>query len=225
MSGLFIALEGTEGSGKTTIAERLAGAFREQGRAVTVTREPGGTAIGERIRDVLLSGESSDMAAETEALLFAAARAEHVARVIRPALGRGGVVITDRFTDSSLAYQWGGRGLPFEAVVAAQRLAAGDLEPDLKLLLDLPVDEGLRRRFADRSAANRLDRETAAFHERVRAAYHTLAASDSERWRVIDASRSQADVWADVWDAVAALDTAAARVSPDVRPERHRWST
>lgn len=207
LPGLFIALEGTEGSGKTTLAERLALAFRARGRDVFVTREPGGTPIGEQIRAVLFSSASDDMTPETEALLFAAARAQHVATVIRPALDRGAVVVTDRFTDSSLAYQWGGRGLPFEMVVAAQRLATGGLEPDLKLLLDLPVATGLRRRLANEAETNRLDNETIQFHERVRAAYHSLVRADPDHWRIIDASRSEDMVWSDAWSAVTGMIT------------------
>jgi dTMP kinase len=205
LSGFFVALEGIEGSGKTTVAQRLASAFRAHQRDVTLTREPGGSAIGEQIRALLLGTESSDMTAETEALLFAASRAALVSQIIRPALRRGEVVIVDRFMDSSLAYQWGGRGLSFDAVLAAQALATGGLHPDLKLLLDLPVPLGLRRRFAGEGETNRLDREAIAFHERVREAYLTLATSDPERWRVIDASRPEAEVWSEVWNAVIAF--------------------
>ena len=206
LTGFLVALEGIEGSGKTTVAQRLARSFRAHDRVVTVTREPGGTSIGEQIRGLLLGSESSAMTAETEALLFAASRAQLVSEIIRPALARSEVVIVDRFMDSSLAYQWGGRGLAFDAVMAAQTLATGGLQPDLKLLLDLPVPLGLRRRFAGEGETNRLDRETIAFHERVREAYHTLATSDSERWRVIDASRPEAEVWSEVWNAVIAFD-------------------
>lgn len=212
MAGFFVALEGIEGSGKSTLARRLAEAFRLQGRAVTATREPGGGALGERIRGLLLESATATMAAETEALLFAASRAQLVADVIRPALARGDVVIVDRFADSSLAYQWGGRGLPLDAVRAVQALATGGLEPDLKLLLDLPVALGLQRRFSDATQPNRMDRESVAFHERVREAYHSLAAADPGRWRVIDASRGESDVWAESWSAVTEVD-------PE-RPER-----
>ena len=213
MAGFFVTLEGIEGSGKTTAAQRLAAAFRAEGRRVTVTREPGGTAVGEHIRGLLLGNESFGMSAETEALLFAASRAQLVAAVIKPALAEGNVVIVDRFTDSSLAYQWGGRGLPLEAVRAAQRLAVGDLEPDLKLLFDLPVSVGLRRRFVGEDQTNRWDREAVAFHERVRQAYHTLAAAHPGHWRVIDASRPEAEVWSEVWSAVTAFETS--RTGPE----------
>jgi dTMP kinase len=205
LAGFFVALEGIEGSGKTTVAKRLAEAFRAHGRVVTLAREPGGTAIGEQIRGILLASEAHAMTAETEAFLFAASRAQLVAETIRPALVRGEVVIVDRFTDSSLAYQWGGRGLELDAVVALQVLATGEVEPDLKLLFDLPVPQGLQRRFAGVNGTNRLDREAVAFHERVREAYYLLAVSDPERWRIIDASRPETEVWAEVWRAVVAF--------------------
>lgn len=216
LSSFFVTLEGIEGSGKSTVARRLGGAFRGHGRVATVTREPGGTAIGEQIRGFLLGIESRDLTAETEALLFAASRAQLVAEVVRPALARDEVVIVDRFVDSSLAYQWGGRGLSFEAVKAAQALATGDLEPDLTLLLDLPVSLGLRRRFASEGQPNRLDREEIAFHERVREAYHSLAASHPDRWRVVDASRTEEEVWSEVWIAVLAFGSALTGLPDDM---------
>ncbi len=202
MSGFFISLEGTEGSGKSTVARQLAAAFRGEGGVVTATREPGGTPLGEEIRALLLNSDARGMTAETETLLFAADRAEHVARVIRPALDRGEIVITDRYVGSTLAYQSGGRGLPVSEVASAQQLATGSLLTDLTLLLDLPVAIGLRRRFKDASDANRLDRETIEFHERVRDAYLSLALADPDRWCIIDAARPRMDVWEDVWSAV-----------------------
>jgi dTMP kinase len=202
LEGVFIALEGVDGSGKSTIAERLLLAIRESGHDAILTREPGGTEIGEQIRAVLLGNDAIAMLPQTEALLFAAARAQLVGTVIQPALAQGTVVITDRFTDSSLAYQWGGRQLDQHAVIAAQQLATTGLEPDLKILLDLPVEVGLRRRLAVRDEANRLDREALQFHTRVRDAYHSLVAADSARWRVIDAEGTEDRVWADVWEAV-----------------------
>lgn len=199
--GFFVALEGIDGSGKTSVAIALANFLRSQhGHRVVLTREPGGTAIGEQIRDVIL--RAHDMRPETEVLLFAAARAQHVAEVIAPALRRGDVVISDRFVDSSLAYQWGGRGLPFDAVRDAQGLALHGLAPDLKILLDLPVDRALRRRLAEVGSANRLDLETVQFHERVRTAYHQLAAATPTEWRIVDASGGPEQVAAAVIDAV-----------------------
>lgn len=202
--GTFIAIEGTDGSGKSTIANRLAQAFREAGREVVLTREPGGTPIGEEIRSVLFGPAAPGMVAETEMLLFAAARAQHVAEAIQPALARGAIVVSDRFADSSIAYQAGGRQLPMAQVVAVQRIATGGLEPDLKILLDLPVALGLQRRFAVGDGENRLDRETMAFHSRVHAAYNAMVVADPERWCVIDAVRDVDAVWADVWKAVTA---------------------
>ena len=199
---MLIALEGIDGSGKSTIAQRLVPALQQAGRAAMLTREPGGTPIGEQIRTVLIGQTSSSMLPETEMLLFAAARAQHVGEVIRPALAKGFVVVTDRFTDSSLAYQWGGRGLAKRDVDMAQELATGGLEPDLKLLLDLPVETALRRRMANARDVNRLDREAIEFHTRVRDAYHTLVATDPARWHVINADRGEEEVWVDAWRSV-----------------------
>ena len=202
MPGVFIALEGIDGSGKSTIAERLVSAFHLAGQKAILTREPGGTAIGEQIRTVLLGQASSSMLPVTEMLLFAAARAQHVGEVIRPALADEITVVTDRFSDSSLAYQWGARGLEKRAVSVAQELATGGVEPDLKILLELPVEIALRRRMANTFEVNRLDREAIQFHTRVREAYHTLVAADPTRWRVINADRGEDEVWSDVWLAV-----------------------
>jgi dTMP kinase len=218
LAGFFITLEGIEGSGKSTVARRLVDAFRARGRTVTAAREPGGTAIGERIRSLVLENESADISAEVEALLFTASRAQLVAEVVGPALARGDVVVVDRFVDSTLAYQWGGRGLPLHTLREAQTLATKGLEPNLKLLLDLPVQIGLGRRFADERQMDRIDRESREFHERVHAAYHTLAVSDPQRWRVIDASQSEADVWSEVWRTVMEVEagtTAISRLSVD----------
>lgn len=198
MAGVFIAIEGIDGSGKSTIAERLVAAIRASGRDVLLTREPGGTAISEAVRGILLDERGRAMAPETEALLFAAARAQLVAEILRPALQRGAVVVSDRFVDSSLAYQWGGRGLARDQVAVVQQLATGGLEPDLKLLLDLPVPVALRRRLAEESNVNRLDRETEAFFERVQAAYRALAATDRMRWRIVDAGNDPDAVWEEV---------------------------
>jgi len=136
-------------------------------------------------------------------LLFAAARAQLVGEVIMPALREGQIVIADRFSDSSLAYQGGARGLEKDSVVMAQYLATGGLEPDLKILLDLPIEAALQRRMADSHQVNRLDREAVQFHSRVRDAYHLLVEADRARWRVIDANRAEEDVWSEVWLAVA----------------------
>ena len=192
MQGLFVSFEGPEGAGKTTQAHRLAEHLRADGYDVVLTREPGGTPLAESIRELVLSHAGTGdgpMSAATEALLFTAARADHVERLIRPALAEGKVVLCDRFAGSTLAYQGGGRGLDPDALAAAQRLATGDLRPDLTLLLDLPAEQGLRRRFADPGpeVPNRLDEESIGFHERVRASYLRLAAANPATWVIVPA--------------------------------------
>lgn len=204
MSGYFIALEGLDGSGKTTMGARLASALRRLGCEVVSAREPGGTEIGEGIRGVLFGATGGDMLPETEALLFAAARAQLVGEVIRPGLARGAIVLTDRFADSSRAYQGGGRGLPRDLVQAMQELATGGLEPDLKLLLDVRPETALARRRGDVQRENRLDREALDFYGKVRDEYLALAAAEPERWRIIDAARPRAQVWASTWQEVVA---------------------
>jgi dTMP kinase len=205
MRGRFIVFEGPEGSGKSTQARRLADWLRGGIADVVLTREPGGTALGERIRALLLAHDAYAMLPEAEALLYAAARAQHVGEVVRPALERSAAVVCDRFVDSSIAYQAGGRGLPIEEIVAIQRLAIGDVRPDLRLLLDLPVVEGLRRRFAAGEEINRFDRAETAFHERVRDAYLGRAAADPGRFRIIDSTQPVATVRATLAAIVAAL--------------------
>jgi dTMP kinase len=202
MPGAFIVLEGPEGAGKTTQARLLAERLRQRFPEVVVTREPGGTAAGERIRAILLDQFDCAILPETEAFLYAAARAQHVVEVIRPALERGAAVVCDRFVDSSLAYQSGGRGLDLAEVQAIQRMAVRGVEPDLRVLLDLPVEEGLRRRLDSAAEVNRLDLAGVEFHERVRGCYHQLVAAAPDRWVVIDASRDPDAVATDLWQAV-----------------------
>ena len=208
---MFIALEGLDGSGKSTMAERLVQAFCAAGLDAILTREPGGTRLGEQIRSMLLSEESTTIVPRAETLLFAAARAQLVDEVIRPALERDVVVVTDRFTDSSLAYQWGGRGLAKDGIGAVQQMATAGLEPDIKILLDLPVETALRRRLSHAGGVNRLDKEAVQFHARVRDAYHWLAEADPGRWCVVDASRAEDQVWADVARSVNLNGLSAAR--------------
>jgi dTMP kinase len=192
--GLLIALEGPEGAGKTTQARLLADRLRDAGRRVVVSREPGGTAVGQALRRLVLDPAGCAILPETEALLYAADRAEHVGRVLRPAIDAGAVVVCDRFVDSSLAYQGAGRGLDGADFRAVQRFATHGLEPDLRLLLDLPVRIGLGRRFADGNEVNRLDAADLAFHERVRAAYRSAAAAAPLAWAIVDATASPDEV-------------------------------
>ena len=184
--GFFISFEGPEGGGKSTQIHRLAAALAEQGYAVWTTREPGGTRVGEMIRPILLGQQQARMTPWSEALLFTAARVQHVEEVIRPRLQRGELVLCDRYTDSTLAYQGYGRGLDLDTLRRLQSQATGGLQPDLTMLLNLPVETGLSR--IPRPAQDRLDRETATFHERVRAGYQEMAAADPRRWREVDAA-------------------------------------
>lgn len=202
-TGWFIAIEGGEGSGKSSVHAALGAALRAREHAVELTREPGGTPLGEQIRSLVLAKTSVETDV-TELLLFEAARAQLVATVIRPALARGDTVICDRFAASSVAYQGFGRGLGRDLVERANAIATGGLRPDLTLLLDLPAADGLARRTVA-GAANHFDVETLAFHERVRAGYHDLANDDPQTWRVIDASRPLDNVIADCESAMLAL--------------------
>ncbi len=180
-------LEGGEGAGKSSVRRALGERLQAEGPEVVLTREPGGTPLGERIRDLVLARTAIDDPL-AELLLFEAARAHLVASVVRPALARGALVLCDRFSASSVAYQGYGRGLGRETVERANALALGGLEPDLTLLFDLPVAQGLARRSGE-GAANHFDREAVAFHERVRAGFLELAREAPARWRIIDASQ------------------------------------
>jgi dTMP kinase len=201
MSGLFITFEGGEGSGKSTQIERLAARLTARGVAAVRTREPGGTPLGEGVRDLLLD-PARRPSAMTEALLLESARAELVATVIRPALAAGSVVLCDRYDDSTLAYQGGGRGLDDVTLRALNRAATGGLVPALTLLFDLDPVLGLERRTRAPGPTNRLDREPLEFHVRVRRRYLELAAAEPGRWRVIDASADpdglETALWAEI---------------------------
>jgi dTMP kinase len=190
---LFITFEGPEGSGKTTQMELLRDYLEEKGYSVLATREPGGTSIGDQIRTILLDPHNTEMLPASEALLFSAARAQIVHQVIRPHLERGGIVLCDRYADSTLAYQGYGHGLDLEMLRTITALATGGLKPDLTIYLDIDVEEGLQRKLAAHKAGktewNRLDRQEAAFHRRVREGYLQMAADEPNRWLVIDATQ------------------------------------
>ncbi|MEU7756440.1 dTMP kinase [Micromonospora sp. NPDC049171] len=189
-AGLFVVFEGGEGAGKSTQLAALADRLRGQGREVVVTREPGATAVGQRIRSMVLDTSGDEAPSpRAEALLYAADRAHHVAAVVRPALVRGGVVISDRYVDSSLAYQGAGRTLPVDEVSWLSSWATGGLKPDLVVLLDVEPHTGLSRVASRNTGTDRLEAESVAFHERVRYAFLDLAAADPKRYLVLDASR------------------------------------
>ena len=191
--GKFIALEGGEGVGKSTQVKALADALRSRGIEVVVTREPGGSEGAERIRDLLLTGTDDRWSAEAEALLFAAARADHVAKTIRPALEAGRWVLSDRFVDSSLAYQGGAGGLGIEVVRSINAFAIGDSFPDRTLVLTL--DEGAERaRARDVEGSDRIGGRSDDYHRKVAAAFHIIAAEEPHRVKLIDASGKPDDV-------------------------------
>ncbi len=201
MPGFFVTFEGGEGSGKSTQIERLAARLRARGEDVVETREPGGTPLAERIRTLLLE-PGHDPGAGSEAFLMEAARSDVVARVIVPAIARGAVVLCDRYSDSTLAYQGAGRGLDAELLAAMNRAATGGLTPDLTLLFDLDPAVGLDRRAHAAAATNRLDREPTPFHARVRARYLELAHAEPQRFMVLDAGHDPAELEQQVWNEV-----------------------
>lgn len=184
---MFITLEGPDGSGKTTQARRIADWLASLGHDVLAMREPGGTEIGDRVRAILMDRASAQLDPRAETLLFCASRAQMMAEKARPHLARGGVVICDRFADSTLAYQGYGRGLDLGALRVVLDFATFGVRPDLTLCLDIDPRVGLQRRAGDRGGMNRLDAEPIAFHERVRAGYLALAAAEPQRWVIVDA--------------------------------------
>ncbi|MFC4761518.1 dTMP kinase [Dyella koreensis] len=191
--GKFISLEGGEGAGKSTLLAGLREHIVTHGVDLVLTREPGGTELGEAVRAIVLDPARHGMVAEAELLLMFASRAQLVREVIEPALAAGRWVLCDRFTDASYAYQGGGRGQPVERIAELERWATDGLSPDITLLLDLPVATG-RARAAGRGEADRIEVEADAFFERVREAYRARAATDAARFRVIDASLTPAEV-------------------------------
>ncbi len=204
MSGTFISFEGIDGSGKTTQLHRLENDLQARGLDVLATREPGGTPLGIRLRAALLDAhEQVDPLAEL--LLYAADRAQHVRALVRPALATGRIVLTDRYADATVAYQGAGRGFSPQLIAEVIRLATGGLMPDITLVFDLPVQTGTlrtRRRAHQTQEADRLDAESAAFHELVREAYLQLAAAEPQRVQVIDASGSIDETYARMMEIV-----------------------
>ncbi len=190
MTARFITIEGVEGAGKTTSIDFIARYLETRGIDVVVTREPGGTRLGEEIRAILLAHRQDGMTADTETLLMFAARAEHLKQVIYPALTAGKWVLSDRFTDASYAYQGGGRGIAAQRIAVLEDWLQGELRPDLTLLLDLPVSLGLQR-AGRRSTPDRFESEQLTFFERVREAYLQQARSHADRYRIIDAAQAQ----------------------------------
>ena len=197
--GLFVVLEGPDGAGKSAAAASLVRELRAAGHDVVATREPGGTPIGEALREVLLRAGAVERSGIADALLFSAARAELVRAVIRPSLERGAVVVSDRYATSTAAYQGYGSGVPLDELGTLERVATGGLRPDLVVLIDLPVEAGLARRGAGAGGETRFEEAfDRAFHERVRQGYLAMAAADPARWLIVDGTRSAAEVAADV---------------------------
>ncbi|MBE7531085.1 MAG: dTMP kinase [Chloroflexi bacterium] len=195
---MFITLEGPEGGGKSSQIRLLYDFLQAQGIAVRLTREPGGTSIGDEIRACVHNVQNTAMCPEAELLLYSASRAQLVWEVIRPSLAAGSVVLCDRYYDSTLAYQGYGRGLDLTALRQITHFATGGLKPDLTILLDIDVTVGLARRTNGGVEMNRLDLETVAFHQRVRQGYHQLAVQEPARWVIIDAGRPSEVVQADL---------------------------
>jgi dTMP kinase len=207
---MFIAFEGPEGSGKSTQVRLLVDRLRQRGVQVTATREPGGTRLGDELRQVLLLRDDLELGPLSEALLLSASRAQLVESVIVPALARGDVVVSDRFAASTVAYQGYGRGLNLDALAGLNTFATHGLQPDLTVLLDVPIEVGLARKHAQASAEtsaaeNRFEAEGGVFHGRVRAGYHALAAAEGDRWLCLDAQQHPEQLAGLIWERVAEL--------------------
>jgi dTMP kinase len=206
--GLFITFEGMDGSGKTTQMRRLAERLRVLGRTVLETAEPGGTAIGREIRRILLDAANQELSPTAELLLYFASRAQNVDQAILPALGRGEIVLADRFTDSSLVYQGCGRGLGVETVLALDRIACRGLKPDLTLLVDIDVETSLERARARNSVTTesetRMDEQSLEFHRKVHEAYDSLAHREPDRIKRVDGRLPSDDVERAIWQIVSA---------------------
>ncbi len=186
---MFITFEGPDGSGKTTQIHKLIDQLEKDGRNIVFTREPGGTKISDQVREVLMNMENKQMFPRTETLLFCSARAQLVEEVIRPALKEGKVVISDRYVDSTLAYQGYGHGFDQNLLIHLLNFTTGNLWPDLTILLDIPSEKGLQRRIVNKEDWNRLDDYQLEFHKRVRAGYLKMAGEQPDRWKVINADR------------------------------------
>lgn len=195
---MFITFEGPEGSGKSSLIPKLSQILIESGFDIVQTREPGGTAIGDQIRNTLLSLKNEEMHPVTETLLFQASRAQHVNQLIKPALTEGKVVLCDRYADSTMAYQGYGHQRDLTTITQIIAYATSNLKPHMTVLLDLDVELGLQRRSGDSDNWNRLDAKEVEFHKRVRSGYHKMAAEEPDRWVIVDASRSLDDVLEDV---------------------------
>ena len=203
MTPQFITLEGGEGTGKSTQAKRLAGRLEKRGIKTVVTREPGGSPGAEQIRQLLVEGEPGRWDALTETLLLFAARADHIARTIKPALSSGNWVVSDRFTDSTYAYQGVGRGMDRETIRRIETISVADFRPNLTLVLDLPVSVGLERANARRSGENRFEGFDTAFHEKLRQAFVDIARRNGDRCFLLDAGGSEDEVAELIWQTVA----------------------
>jgi len=217
MKGIFITFEGIEGSGKTTQIQELARVLRGS-REIVLTREPGGTPLSDAIRETLLAQASQGMLPETELLLYELARRDHVEEIIRPALKRGAVVLCDRFTDATVAYQGYARGLPLKKIEWLNKIATGGLEPDRTFLFDLPVETGLKRAYGRKKKLDRFDRESQTFHEKVRRGYLAIARAQKKRIKIVHADRPQDIVFRELRREVEKLLQAGAR--PPLRRAR-----
>ena len=195
-NGLFVTLEGGEGAGKSTLARALQAALINRGRDVVLTREPGGTPGAEEIRNLLVKGDTERWSAMTEALLFYAARIDHVEKIIQPAMARGAIVISDRFADSTMAYQGAAGGIALTQLKALHKLVLNDFQPELTLLVDIPPETGLARTRDRLGLEVRFESKALAFHERLRACFHQLAADEPDRFVTLDGTEPQ-DVVAD----------------------------
>jgi dTMP kinase len=201
MKGIFISFEGIEGTGKSTQARLLSEHLRAKGFSVTHTEEPGGTPISLKIRELLLSLDSGDMDPVTELLLYNASRVQHIKKVIAPALQQGDIVITDRFSDSTIAYQGHGRGLSLELIDSLDIISTNRMKPDITMLLDLDVKTGLKRN-REINKNDRLELEDIAFHEKVREGFLALSAKEPERIRLVDCSVGLEDVHRKIVDII-----------------------